>query len=79
MGEKARLGQDLAEPAQLARVLVHLAAHLALPALELLLESADLAVLLKQLTETGRAHHLQLSLTLEKALGLDLEALHHPP
>jgi hypothetical protein len=75
VGEEARLSQDLAEAAELAGVLVHLPADLALSTVELLLQGADLAVFLKQLPKARRAHQFQLPLPLQQALRLDLESL----
>src|SRR5205814_7475324 len=73
--QEAGLRQHRADPAQLARVFVHLAGDLALALLQLLLQVADLAVLLQQLAKARRADDLQLALALHKALGLDLQAV----
>src|SRR5438093_1687918 len=73
--EEAGLLQDLLQAPELARVLVHLPRGLVPAAVELLLQAADLAVLLQQLAEARRAHDLELALALEQALGLHLQAL----
>ena len=75
-GQKAGFGEDPAQAPELARVLVHLPAEVSLPALELFLEGADLAVALQVLAKVWRAHDLELPLPLEQASGLHLEALH---
>src|SRR5206468_8965611 len=73
--QEACLGEDPRQPAKLARVLVHLARGLALPAVQLLLQGANLAVALQQLAEPRRANHFELALPVEQALGLDLQPL----
>ena len=75
MGEEARLGQNPAQAPKLARILIHLPADLALSPVELLLQHPDLAVLLNELPKARRAHQFELSLALQQALRLDLEAL----
>src|SRR4029077_5185774 len=76
VGEEPALGQDPREPSQLPRVLVHLTCDLTLPALQLLLQRANLAVPVQQVAETRRAHDLELALPPQQALGLDPEPVH---
>src|SRR5205823_3388743 len=74
--EESGLGEDPAEPAQLARVLVHLPTELVLALVELTLQRSDLAVSLQVLAKSRRAHDLELALAFQQALGFDLELLH---
>src|SRR5712664_2847528 len=76
--EEAGLSEDPAEPAQLARVLVHLPAELAVALLQVSLQRANLTISLDVLAESRRAHDLELALALEQALAFDLELLHEP-
>src|SRR5439155_7210 len=75
VGQETGLGQDPAQPAQLASVLVDLAFDFLRAGADLAFELADLAVLLDVLSKPGTADHLELALPLEKTLELDLEVL----
>src|SRR5207244_2357975 len=70
---------NLRQPAQLARILVHLAPDLALAPLQLLLQGANLAVPLQELPKAGRANDFELALALQQRFCLDLETLGEAP